>query len=126
MIILSSKKYGVRLKATIQGTGHLGFTGGTALVLRLEEHSHIRFAKKNEKSEDMWMAVMPGEDAEGFRLLKTGGYYKVNTRSLFEALGVDYTSRVVIYDLVRDIEQDAVLGGEAYHMTPRYLKVTPK
>lgn len=126
MIILSSKIYGVRLKATIQATGHLGFTAGTAQVLDLERHTHIRFAKEDEDSEDLWMAVMPGEDEDGFKILKTGGYFKVNTRSLFEALGVDFTSHTVIYDLVRDANQDEALGGVAYHMSPRYLREKPK
>lgn len=119
--ILSAKLYGASLKATIQSTGKLGFSGATASVLELASHSHIRFAREDEQSGVLYLGVMPGVDCEGFKLMQSGGYYSLSTRSLFDALQVDYKNRTVIYDLQRDAEKDHEMGGRTYRMEPRYL-----
>lgn len=119
--ILSVKEYGASLKATIQSTGKLGFTSATATVLELASHSHVRFAQEDEASDVLFLAVMPGVDEDGFKLMQSGGYYSVNTRPLFDALQVDYKSRTVIYDLQRDAAKDEEMGGKTYRMEPRYL-----
>lgn len=119
--ILSVKEYGTSLKATIQSTGKLGFTGATAAVLGLASHTHVRFAQEDETSDVLYLAVMPGADEEGFKLMQSGGYYNVNTRALFDALQVDYKTRTVIYDMQRDAAKDEEMGGKTYRMEPRYL-----
>lgn len=119
--ILSFKEYGASLKATIQGTGKLGFSSATATVLELASHSHVRFAKEDKVSDVLYLAVMPGVDEEGFKLMQSSGYYSVNTRPLFDALQVDYKNRTVIYDLQRDVAKDEEMGGKTYRMEPRYL-----
>lgn len=121
MKILSSKKYGVNLKATVQGTGKLGFSGATATALRLDTGMYIRFAQDDDADETLYLAVMNGMDEDGFKLLQSAGYYSVMTKPLFDALGVDYKSQTVIYDLTRDASKDEAMGGRAYRMTPRIL-----
>lgn len=124
--LLSAKEYGVSLKATIQGTGKLGFTAGTAKVMKLGEHSHVHFARMKEQPGMLYMALMTEADDDGFRVLMSGGYYYLNTKSLFDALGVDYRTQTVIYDLTRMEEGDEALGGKAYRMEPRVLPRKPK
>ena len=119
--ILSVKKFGTNLKATIQSTGKLGFSGATAVVLELASHTHVRFALEDETSGILYLAVMPGVDEDGFKLMQSGGYYSINTRPLFDALQVDYKNRTVIYDLQRDAAKDEEMGGKTYRMEPRYL-----
>lgn len=119
--ILSVKEYGASLKATIQSTGKLGFSSATAAVLELASHTHVRFAKEDDQSDVLYLAVMPGADEDGFKLMQSSGYYNVSTRPLFDALQVDYKSRTVIYDLQRDAEKDEEMGGKTYRMEPRYL-----
>lgn len=120
--ILSVKQYGSSLKATIQSTGKLGFSGATATALDLAAASHVRFALDDEASGVLYLAVMPGADEDGFKLLQSGGYYSVSTRPLFDALQVDYKSRTVIYDMQRDASKDEELGGRVYRMEPRFLR----
>lgn len=121
MKILSSKQYGVNLKATIHSTGKLGFSGNTASALHLSVGSFIRFAQDDDADETLYLAVMKGKDEDGFRLLQSGGFYNVTTKPLFEALGIDYKTQTVIYDLQRDASKDQEMGGIAYKMTPRFL-----
>lgn len=119
--ILSAKEYGVSLKATIQGKGKLGFTSGTARVINLASHSHVRIARDKNLPGVLYMALMPGVDEDGFRILQSGGYCYLNTKPLFDALGIDYRTQTVIYDLTRVEEADALMGGKVYRMEPRIL-----
>lgn len=121
MKILSSKQYGVNLKATVQSTGKLGFSGPTSAALQLTASNYIRFAQDDDADETLYLAVMDGRDEDGFKLLQSGGYYSVATRALFDALEVDYKAQTVIYDLLRDASKDEVLGGRSYRMMPRIL-----
>lgn len=121
MKILSSKQYGVNLKATVQSTGKLGFSGPTATALELSAGGFIRFGQDDDTDETLFLAVMNGVDEDGFKIMQSGGYYSVSTKMLFEALNVDYKSQTVIYDLQRDSSKDETMGGRAYRMTPRIL-----
>lgn len=121
MKILSAKQYGVKLKATVQNSGRLGFSTGAAAVLQLNAGTMIRFAQENEESDVLYLAVMEGEDEDAFRVVESGGYYSVNTRPLFDALEVDFKTCTLIYDLTRDKNRDAETGGVTYRMEPRRL-----
>lgn len=121
MKLLSSKQYGINLKATVQSTGKLGFSGPTATSLQLSAGVYIRFAQDDDADETLYLAVMEGKDEDGFKILQSGGYYNVNTKPLFEALGVDFKSNTVIYDLQRDASKDEDMSGKAYKMSPRML-----
>lgn len=119
--ILSAKEYGVSLKATIQGKGKLGFTSGTARVMNLASYTHVCIARDKDHPEVLYMALMPGANEDGFRILQSGGYCYLNTKPLFDALGIDYRTQTVIYDLTRVEEGDALMGGKVYRMEPRIL-----
>jgi hypothetical protein len=90
-------------KATVHTSGKLGFSSGAIDLLDFENKKFIRLArnKGNENDENLY-AVMQ-EDAQGgaFRISKSGEYYYVNTKNLFDGLGIDYKNNTVIYDLVK-------------------------
>ena len=119
MKLLSSKQYGINLKATVQSTGKLGFSGPTATALELSAGRYIRFAQDDDDT--LYLAVMEGMDEDGFKILQSGGYYNVTTKTLFETLGVDFKTQTVIYDLMRVASKDEAMEGKAYRMTPRIL-----
>ena len=48
--ILSAKNFAIKLKATIQASGRLGFTAETATALDLKSGKFAKFAKKIDKS----------------------------------------------------------------------------
>lgn len=102
MKILSKKKFGASLKATIHETGKLGFTEATATVLDLENNSRALFGQDEEDDETLYFCPMTEEqdiDDDAFEIRKAGRYYYVNGKALFDALHIDYKNNVIMFDL---------------------------
>ena len=119
--IISAKQFTAKLKATIQSTGKLGFTGETAKCLNLQAEKHAKFAKDDEtKVLYLILMNMPNEDA--FPIKSTSGYYYAATTRMFDMLGLDYRSKTIMFDLIRQNSLDADLGGEVYLMKQRHGK----
>lgn len=116
--ILSVREYTSRLKATIQATGRLGFTEETARVLSLSSDRFIKIAYDDE-TETFYLVVMTNQDPDAFKVCSAGDYFYLPTASLFRAMGVDYESMSVIFDLSRDMSLDKELGGSVYKMNKR-------
>ena len=123
MEILSAKKYGIKLKATIQATGKLGFPKVVSESLNFAERKFVKFGR-NEN--ELFLSVMSDADEDAFKVNVSSGYYSLNTKGLFDALGIDYSSQTVIFDLHRFASMDDELGGESYKMVPRYKNKNEK
>ena len=117
---LSAKRFQTKLKATIQSTGRLGFTDKTAKELRFENGSHVKFLSDDE-SKELYMAKVTGEDEDAFEVRKSGDYFYVATKRLFDELGFDYRKKNIMFDLVRKTLLDDEAGGEVYKMDRRVL-----
>ena len=65
------------------------------------------------------MAVLRSMNEDAFPVLKSGNYYYLNTKQLFDTLGYQYRKSTVMFDLARFEEGDAQLGGECYKMIAR-------
>lgn len=102
--ILSAKEYSVRLKATIQSTGKLGFTEATAKALELSKDSGVKFAI-NDK-EELFLINCKQCDEDTFKVLKGGDYFSANTKGLFDNLGYDYKSNNIIFDMIKENNDD--------------------
>lgn len=116
--ILSAKKFQVKLKATIQASGRLGFTEETAKALRLESGVPMKFARDKEV-DVLYLARLQEKDEDSFEVKKSGEYFYLDTRSLFNALGIDYRANSVIFDFARAASLDETMGGEAYKLCKR-------
>ena len=116
--ILSAKKFQVKLKATIQSSGRLGFTEDTAKVLHLESGTPMKFARDNEQ-DALYLARLQEKDEDSFEVKKSGEYFYLDTRSLFNTLGIDYRANSVIFDFARAASLDELMGGEAYKLCKR-------
>ena len=92
--ILSAKKFQMKLKATIQASGRLGFTDETAKALHLEAGVPIKFARDDEK-DVLYLARVQESDEDSFEVKKSGDYYYLATRSLFDTLGIEYRTHSV-------------------------------
>ena len=113
------------MKATIQSTGKLGFTGETAKHLNLQAGKHAKFAKDDETGTLYFILVdKPNEDA--FPIKETSGYFNVATTRMFDMLGFNYKSKTIMFDLIRQISLDAELNGEVYMMKQRNGKLKEK
>lgn len=123
MKILSVKQFSNRLKATVQATGKLNFSDETAKILSLREGTPIKFAVDDEDGDALYMCLSSEtNDEDSFKVRKSGVYYYVPTKMLFDALGIDYREKAILYDLIRNQSKDGELGGMAFRMSLRDLK----
>lgn len=111
--------YTVRLKATIQSTGRLGFTFDTMEMLKLTPECSITLAPDDSNKRIMYMGVLRERRDDAFPVLSAGKYVYLNTRQLFETLGIDFTTLVNFFDLSRFEEGDEIMEGECYKMVRR-------
>lgn len=119
MRVLSSKKYGIKLKATIQATGKLGFPKQTSEALGFRAKQFVKFAQSEDGKDDLFLCVMALPDEDVFKVNCSSGYYNVGTKVLFDILGYDYTNFTIIFDLNRAAHLDEELQGEVYKMCMR-------
>ena len=120
MKILSVKQFSNNLKVTIQATGKLNFSDETARILGLKEGTLVKFAMDEEDGNALYMVLSSLEkDEDAFKVRKSGVYYYLPTKMLFDAMGIDYKGKAILYDLVRSQSKDAELAGMAFRMTLR-------
>lgn len=96
--IFSAREYNAKLKCTIHSSGKLGFTDETAKELGLTVDSGIKFAA-DENDDLLLINCREGRDEDAFDVCKSGQYYYVNAKPLFDSLGFDYKNNVIMFDL---------------------------
>lgn len=119
--ILNADKYAIKLKATLQASGKLGFTDTTRGELGLTADSYIYIARDDD-TDNLYLIVSDTPDTKAFRVHKSGSYYNVPTKGLFDELGYDYKSVTYIFDLVRDTSLEEQTHGKTYKMIRREIK----
>lgn len=119
--MLSAKDFSVKLKATIQASGRLGFTEPTAKKLELTTDKWVKFAEDDETNE-MYLAVCGELSEDAFPVKSSSGYFYVLAKNIFDTKGWDYTHQTIIFDLVRSSKYDEVMGGDTYKMNKRIIK----
>ncbi len=117
--IINISKFSVKLKATIQKTGRLGFTMETSNVLGCEKGIGIRFARDTEDDSVLYMIIVERGASNSFDVRKAGDYYYIQTKLLFDSLAYDYKNNTIIFDLVRLPKLDASLDGCVYKLIKR-------
>lgn len=118
LTILSAKNFAVKLKATIQMTGRLGFTESTAIHLKLDTYRYVKFALDDE-TEELFLCLSEESNVDSFKVRLSGKYYYVPTTSLFDKLGYDYKKKTIMFDLVRFSDYDNMMTGVVYKMCKR-------
>ena len=114
-----AQAYTVRLKATIQSTGRLGFTFDTMGLLKLTPECSIYLAPDDSNKRIMYMGVLRERRDDAFPVMSSGKYVYLNTRQLFETLGIDFVNNVNIFDLSRYEDGDETMESECYKMVRR-------
>ena len=121
--ILSAKKFAVKLKATIQASGRLGFTAETASVLDLETGKFAKFAQ-DDKDKSLYLIIVDKGNEDTFPVRKSSGYFYVPTKVMFDSLGLDYQNSNIMFELVRKPSLDNDLQGQVYFMKQRPKRKT--
>lgn len=92
------------VKATVQASGRLGFSEGAAKKLNLTGSEYFVLAsnEENEDDKNLYGWIETTEENGGFKVNKSGVYYNINTKPLFDKLHIDYRDRdtTIIFDIV--------------------------
>lgn len=107
-----------KLKVTVQKTGKLGFTDDTARKLNLSEKSFVKLGKDID-SKDLLLCNNPKDPAGAFNVHKAGKYYYISAKGVFDALGMDYRSDTIIFDMVDASEEYPEAESEVYKLIRR-------
>jgi hypothetical protein len=103
--IISSSALGKIAKCQVHTSGRLGFSEGGSQKMNLIPGHYVVFARDEESAgeQDLYAFVVPDASADGFKVRESRNYYSLNTKSLFDELGVDYknTEVVTIYDITQ-------------------------
>ena len=108
------------VKCAIHKTGKLGFSSSAIEKLNLTTEKGVMIAVNDddEQDENLYLLINDDLNDDTFRISKAGEYYYINTKALFDSLGVDYRNKRIIYDIV-DFEND---GTKMYKLIKRELK----
>lgn len=122
MKILSAQDYNQRLRVSIQASGKLSFTNETVRCLGIDASSKVVFGQDDTDPQVLYLILPDDRDRQdAFEVRASGKYYYVPTKTMFDALGMDYTSEnaAVLFDLVRMESMDAEAGGKVFKMNRR-------
>ncbi|MBR5443992.1 MAG: hypothetical protein IKV22_06365, partial [Paludibacteraceae bacterium] len=107
-------------KATIQQTGKTGFNADAINQLKIDENKAVVLAPDTQDKKVLYMAVVEADSCEhAFPIRKSGAYYYINTKQLYDHMEFDYTNNTIMFDLIRCDKYDDVIGGECYKMIAR-------
>lgn len=116
----NAKNYTLRLKATIQATGKLGFTAETIKTLDLTTDCSVVIAADDDNQDVMYMGIARDRREDAFPVMSSGSYLYLNTKQLFDDLDIDYSVRwTVMFDLTRFKDGDELMGCDCYKMQMR-------
>lgn len=121
MKILSAVEYSTKLRASVHASGRLGFSYEAAKSLGINGKSSVKFGQDDDDPSVLYLIVPTEPNEECFPVKPSGPYYYVPTKTLFDALGVDYAGSTVIFDLVRMPSLDAGCGGMTFRMDKRII-----
>ena len=116
----NAKDFTIRLKATIQRTGKLGFTAETINQLQLNSDCSILIAPDSDDKKVYYLGILRAHREDAFTVLSAGKYIYLNTKQLFDKLKIDYVKNNFIFDMERLEEGDAIMGAECYKMKARF------
>lgn len=104
------------VKCTIHTNGKIGFSAAAMENLELSNNKYLKIGtnKDDEEDKDLYMVVLEKEDEESFKINKAGDYLYVNTKGLFDKIGLEYIKQKVIFD-IRKTEE----GENIYKLTKR-------
>ena len=106
-------------KCTIHKSGKLGFSMDAIELMNIDENKSISIAKGSdyEDSGNLYAKVNNGNIRSAFSVSKAGEYYYLNTKNLFNQLGLNYQKDKIIYDVV-----EVEIENETYYKLVRRIK----
>lgn len=121
MKILSAIDYSTKLRVSIQTSGKLSFSYEAASNLGINENSVVKFGQDDNDSQILYLIIPSVSDEQCFPVKPSGRYFYVPTKTLFDALKIDYENQTIIFDLIRMTSLDEECGGKAFKMNMRVI-----
>jgi hypothetical protein len=105
---LKGSDYKRNVKCSIHLSGKMGFSQAAIDELNLSNNKFIEFGinEENENDTTLFMFILDNEEKDAFKLIKAGNYYYLNTKKMFDDLGLDYKNKTYIYDISKIIYED--------------------
>jgi hypothetical protein len=100
--ILQASNYTKNIKCSIHLSGKLGFSSSAINLLKLDQNKYIAFGvnEEDEKDPNLYMFLYKEEHNEAFKIIKAGNYYYLNTKKMFDEIGLDYKNTNYIFDII--------------------------
>jgi len=107
------------IKCSIHSNGKLGFSESASKKLDLDTSKSIALGINEEDNEEgnLYAVVFNHINTQAFKVSRAGEYYYLNTKPLFDKLGIKYREKRIIYDII-DFEHD---GEKMYKLIKREL-----
>lgn len=121
MKILSAIDYSTKLRVSIQTSGKLSFSCEAASSLGINENSVVKFGQDDNNPQILYLIIPYESDEQCFPVKPSGRYFYVPTKTLFDALKIDYENRTIIYDLIRMTSLDEECAGKTFKMNMRIM-----
>ena len=123
MKILSVKQFSNKFKVTVQSTGRLNFTEETTKILGISEDTFVKFGIEDN---DLYLAILREKDEDAFEVRKSGSYYYVPTKALFDALDINYKRDTTLsYNMLRAENMDVEMGGQTFRLVENNKEMNP-
>jgi len=92
-----------RAKATVHLTGKLGFSSECEDYMGIKEGMGLSIGINEGDEKDLNLYVMVQEQPENgaFKIQKTGEYFYINAKLLFQELDIDFKNKRTIFDITR-------------------------
>lgn len=93
-----------KLKCTVHKSGKLGFSDGATKRMKLGDNTRVKIGydeADGEKGSVLYMQIDNSGSPQGFKVNKAGAYYYLNTKALFDRIGIKYSDKgvTIIYDI---------------------------
>lgn len=114
---ITTKKYTGNIKCAIHLSGKLGFSQAAIEHLKISENKYIAIGINEEDKRDtsLYLKIFPAQTEDTFKVIKAGNYFYLNTKKMFDDMGIDYTRKNIIYDII-EIEYE---GEQIYKLIRR-------
>jgi hypothetical protein len=106
-------------RLAVHKSGKLGFSKEAEDKLNLAGNKSIKIARNGDDENDksLYMVVCKEEEPESFKISRSGDYFYINTKILFDNLSIDYKSGNASFDMTK-----LVVNNEAYWKLSRVQK----
>ena len=116
----NARQYSMKPRAALQLTGKLGFNTDAIAQMGITPDSGIVLAPEMNDKEIYYAKVVTPCTEDAFPVKRSGDYFYINTKLLFDERDLDYTHITYIFDIARCEKYDNEIDGVCYKLKGRH------